>query len=52
MLRNTLAGLLPEEGLQAAAGAAGIMLNQRPQELAPERWLALAAVLEQLQGDA
>ena len=50
MLRNTLAGLLPEEDLQAAALAAGITLNQRPQELAPERWLALAAVLDQLQG--
>jgi 16S rRNA (adenine1518-N6/adenine1519-N6)-dimethyltransferase len=50
MLRNTLAGLMPEEDLQAAALAAGITLNQRPQELAPERWLALAAVLDQLQG--
>jgi 16S rRNA (adenine1518-N6/adenine1519-N6)-dimethyltransferase len=51
MLRNTLAGLLPEHVLQAAAEAAGIMLSQRPQELAPDRWLALAAVLDQLQGD-
>jgi 16S rRNA (adenine1518-N6/adenine1519-N6)-dimethyltransferase len=51
MLRNSLAGLLPEEALHAAAEAAGITLSQRPQELAPERWLALAAVLNQLQGD-
>ena len=50
MLRNTLAGLLPEVELQQAAEAAGITLNQRPQELAPERWLALAAVLDPLQG--
>jgi 16S rRNA (adenine1518-N6/adenine1519-N6)-dimethyltransferase len=50
MLRNTLAGLLPEVELQQAAKAAGITLNQRPQELGPERWLALAAVLDQLQG--
>ena len=35
----------------AVAVAAGINLTQRPQELAPERWLALAAVLDQLQGD-
>ena len=50
MLRNTLAGLQPQEDLQAAALAAGISLQQRPQELAPERWLALAAELAQLQG--
>jgi 16S rRNA (adenine1518-N6/adenine1519-N6)-dimethyltransferase len=50
MLRNTLAGLLPEVELQQAAETAGITLNQRPQELAPERWLALAAVLDPLQG--
>jgi 16S rRNA (adenine1518-N6/adenine1519-N6)-dimethyltransferase len=48
MLRNTLAGLLPEVELQQAAEAAGITLNHRPQELAPERWLALAAVLDPL----
>jgi len=36
--------------LQQAAEAAGITLNQRPQELAPERWLALAAVLDPLEG--
>ena len=45
MLRNSLAGLLPPEQLQALALAAGINLQQRPQELAPDRWLALAAQL-------
>jgi 16S rRNA (adenine1518-N6/adenine1519-N6)-dimethyltransferase len=52
MLRNTLAGLLPEGRLDAVAAAAGVALSQRPQELAPQRWLALAAGLQQegLQG--
>ena len=45
MLRNTLAGLLPPPELLALAEAAGVQLEQRPQELAPERWLALAAGL-------
>ena len=45
MLRNTLAGLLPASELLALAEAAGVQLEQRPQELAPERWLALAAGL-------
>ena len=45
MLRNTLAGLLPAPELLALAVAAGVQLEQRPQELAPERWLALAAGL-------
>ncbi|MFM7394627.1 MAG: 16S rRNA (adenine(1518)-N(6)/adenine(1519)-N(6))-dimethyltransferase RsmA [Cyanobium sp.] len=45
MLRNTLAGLLPAAELLALAAAAGVQLEQRPQELAPERWLALAAGL-------
>jgi 16S rRNA (adenine1518-N6/adenine1519-N6)-dimethyltransferase len=47
MLRNTLAGLLPEERLEAVATAAGVALSQRPQELAPQRWLALAAGLQE-----
>jgi len=45
MLRNTLAGLLPTPELLALAETAGVQLEQRPQELAPERWLALAAGL-------
>jgi 16S rRNA (adenine1518-N6/adenine1519-N6)-dimethyltransferase len=45
MLRNSLAGLLPAEALAALAAEAAIDLAQRPQELAPERWVALAAGL-------
>lgn len=45
MLRNTLAGLLPEGELADLAAAAGISLQQRPQEIAPPAWLALAAGL-------
>jgi 16S rRNA (adenine1518-N6/adenine1519-N6)-dimethyltransferase len=45
MLRNTLAGLLAAEPLQELAAEAGVDLQQRPQELAPERWVALAAGL-------
>ena len=42
MLRNTLGSLLPEDQLQRLAAEAGISLQQRPQELAPEAWVALA----------
>ncbi len=45
MLRTTLAGLLPAPQLQEVAAAAGVDLQWRPQELAPERWLALATGL-------
>ena len=45
MLRNTLAGLLPDEALQNLAREAGVSLRQRPQELAPEQWMAMAAGL-------
>jgi 16S rRNA (adenine1518-N6/adenine1519-N6)-dimethyltransferase len=45
MLRNTLAGLLPEAELAALAAETGIALTQRPQELDPGRWVALAAGL-------
>lgn len=48
MLRNTLAGLQPPERIQELTAAAGIALEQRPQEVAPERWVALAAGLNQL----
>jgi 16S rRNA (adenine1518-N6/adenine1519-N6)-dimethyltransferase len=47
MLRNSLAGLLAEDQLTALAAEAGVVLSQRPQELAPERWLALAEGLNQ-----
>ncbi|MEB3320421.1 MAG: 16S rRNA (adenine(1518)-N(6)/adenine(1519)-N(6))-dimethyltransferase RsmA [Cyanobium sp.] len=45
MLRNSLGGLLPADELTALAAGAGIDLQQRPQELAPAAWLALAASL-------
>lgn len=47
MLRNTLASLAPEPQLQALAAAAGFDLQQRPQELAPQSWVALARGLNQ-----
>jgi len=42
MLRNTLAALLPASELADLAAAAGVELSRRPQELAPEQWVALA----------
>ena len=48
MLRNTLAGLLPEAELAGLADAAGIGLQQRPQEIAPAAWVALAGSLNQV----
>lgn len=51
MLRNTLAGLLPQPRLEELAATAGIGLSQRPQELAPQVWLALAAGLNQATAD-
>ncbi len=42
MLRNGLASVVPPEQLEALAAAAGVDLRQRPQDLPPERWLALA----------
>ena len=50
MLRNTLAGLLAEPELQALAAAAGVALQQRPQEVAPAQWVELAAGLNQRLG--
>ena len=47
MLRNTLAGLLPEPQLAALAAAAGIGMLQRPQEIAPGAWVVLAGSLNQ-----
>lgn len=47
MLRNTLAGLLPPEELVRVAAEAGIALEQRPQEIGPPQWVALAAGLNQ-----
>ena len=45
MLRTSLAGLLPAPALLELAAAAGVDLQQRPQELAPAQWLALATGL-------
>ena len=47
MLRNTLAGLCAPDQLQALASAAGIDLQQRPQEVAPSAWVELARGLNQ-----
>lgn len=47
MLRNTLAGVAEPERLQSIAAAAGINLQQRPQEIAPQAWVALAKGLNQ-----
>ena len=47
MLRNTLAGLLPEAQLAELVAAAGMGLQQRPQEIAPSAWVALAGGLNQ-----
>ena len=45
MLRNTLAGLVAPELLAPWAEAAGVGLDQRPQELAPDNWVRLAGGL-------
>ncbi len=50
MLRNTLSGLVPESDLQILAAAAGVALQQRPQDLAPAQWVDLAAGLNQRLG--
>lgn len=48
MLRNTLAGLLEPEPLSRLAAEAGVTLAQRPQELSPAQWVALATGLNRL----
>lgn len=48
MLRNTLAGLLPPEQLTDLAAEADVGLIQRPQELSPAQWVALATGLNRL----
>ncbi|WP_115018275.1 16S rRNA (adenine(1518)-N(6)/adenine(1519)-N(6))-dimethyltransferase RsmA [Synechococcus sp. UW140] len=47
MLRNTLIGICPPDQLHELASAAGFNLQQRPQELAPSVWIALARGLNQ-----
>lgn len=46
MLRNTLAGVRSPDQLQELAQQAGIDLQQRPQEVAPENWVELARGLK------
>ena len=48
MLANTLKGLASPPALQALADQAGVNLQQRPQELAPQAWVALASGLNRL----
>ncbi len=48
ILRNSLSGLQPPEQLEALVAAAGVSLQQRPQELAPSAWVALATGLNRL----
>jgi 16S rRNA (adenine1518-N6/adenine1519-N6)-dimethyltransferase len=47
MLRNTLAGLLEPGAMEELAQQLGLNLQQRPQELAPSQWVALAEGLNQ-----
>ena len=42
MLRNTLAGVAEPQRLKDLAASSGFSLQQRPQELAPDTWVALA----------
>jgi len=42
MLRNTLAGVRPPDELKQLALEAGIDLQQRPQDVDPQNWVALA----------
>ena len=52
MLRNTLASVCAPDHLQALAEQAGINLQQRPQEVAPDAWVALAKGLNQIDSAA
>jgi 16S rRNA (adenine1518-N6/adenine1519-N6)-dimethyltransferase len=45
MLRNSLAGLAPEDTLAGLAEEVGVSLRERPQDLSPSRWVALATRL-------
>ena len=47
MLRNTLGSVAEADRLQAVTAQAGISLQQRPQDIAPAAWVALAAGLNQ-----
>jgi 16S rRNA (adenine1518-N6/adenine1519-N6)-dimethyltransferase len=45
MLRNSLAGVLPEEQLVQLASEAGVSLQARPQDLSLQQWVGLATGL-------
>jgi len=45
MLRNSLAGLMPEDALARLAVEAGVSLQARPQDLSPKQWVAFATSL-------
>ena len=45
MLRNTLGGTWPVASLEQAAWQAAVDLGQRPQNLAPDQWVALGQAL-------
>ena len=47
MLRNTLGSVAEADRLQAVTAEAGISLQQRPQDIAPAAWVALATGLNQ-----
>ena len=46
MVRNTLASAAPAVGLEAWLADAGLTPQQRPQEIAAQQWVALAAALQ------
>jgi 16S rRNA (adenine1518-N6/adenine1519-N6)-dimethyltransferase len=45
MVRNTLAPLAPSQGLEPWLAEASVEPQQRPQDLSPQHWVALAAAL-------
>ena len=45
-LRNTLIALMPLNELETLAHGQGISLDQRPQEIAPDKWVQLAKSLK------
>jgi 16S rRNA (adenine1518-N6/adenine1519-N6)-dimethyltransferase len=47
MLRNTLGSVIDPQVLEPLAASVGISLQQRPQEVAAESWVALARGLNQ-----
>ena len=47
-LRNTLGNIKPLNDLEVITKALGISLDQRPQELSPITWVALARAMEQM----